>query len=360
MDLHIFDKSFNRIAIFDAYESLMWNRDYYGIGNFELHTHNQDPYTLSILKKGYLIVKDNDPSDAMEIEELYLTDKLVVKGRSIDNLLGLRIVWNFKEYTNTSSNIIRALVNENCITTDTARRLPNLAIGSVVTTTGNVTEQPFGKILSEVVSELCLKYDIGWKVRFDFDSKKYYFDLYIGPDHTVDQSTNARLMFSREYENIYNLSYTNSDKPLKNTAMVIGTGEEPKARVYIGQNNSGFARREVLIDAGDISNKTEEGDDIPVSTYANLLNQRGLTRLAEMGSITAFECDVSNLSNLTYRVDFDLGYKVTVFDTDWDVILNTRIVAIEEIYENGVQDVRITFGTMIPTLGNLLNRVVIR
>lgn len=43
-------------------------------------------------------------------------------------------------------------------------------------------------------------------------------------------------------------------------------------------------------------------------------------------------------------------YKVTIQNDRWGLVLNTRITSVEEVYENDTVDIRVNFGSNIPTL----------
>lgn len=365
MDIYVFDKSFNLLGIIDSYSSLIWSREYYNIGTFELHTVVNEHH-LTLLQKENILVKETSLEEAMYIDSIYMShessESMKVKGFSIDNFLEDRISWGTRHFGGTPEGVIRAYVGENCVTPEkVARKIPNLIMGgwSNPPIEGNVEEIYTDAKLAELVKELANKYDVGWRIKFDRDNKKFVFEVYRGTDWSVEQTVNPVKTFSSEYENIFNQTYSDSDTTLKTMALVKGTGEEPDRQiVLIGDELTGFDRKEVYVDANDIQDKDEDGNPIPQDQYLAALKERGLSKLSEATTIRTFESDVSVLSNLAYRIDFDLGDKVTIVNEKWGLVLSTRITSVEEVYENNVMDIRVNFGSIIPTIKSILNKAV--
>lgn len=361
MDLYIFNKQFQMLGIIDNYTSLIWLREYNNIGTLELHSLI-DENSLYLLQKGNIVVKSNNLEEAMYIDSINMDydriETMIVRGFSIDNFLDDRIVWRTQTYNGTPEVIMRNFVDKNAITPigSTDRKIPNLVLGAVANIPGTSTSEVFAyNKLSDVMKELSLKYDIGWRIKFDRDGNRYVFELYRGKDSSLSQNVNPHKIFSSEYENIFNQSYTDSDTSLKNMALVAGTGEEfERVITYINNGAKGFDRKELYVDARDISNKDDNNNPIPAGTYLSWLTERGNQKLAEATTIRTFESEVSILSNLAYRKDFDLGDKVSIQNKRWGIILSTRITSVEEIYENNTTSIRVNFGSIIPTLESIL------
>lgn len=363
MELYVFDKQFNMLGIIDNYTSLIWVREYYSIGTLELHTLI-DENSLQLLQKGNIIVKPDDVEEAMYIDTIHMDydniETMIVRGFSIDNFLEDRMVWRTQTYSGTTEQVIRQFIDKNCINpvNGTNRVIPNLILGPLINLTETTTEvNSYGR-LSEWTKELCLKYDIGWRIRFDRQNKKYVFELYKGKDSSLSQNVNPHMIFSAEYENIFNQSYMDSDTSLKNMALIAGAGEENERMITLINNEAtGFNRKELFVDARDISDKDEDNNPIPPATYVKLLTERGNLKLAESTTTRTFESEISILSNLVYRKDFDLGHKVSVQNKRWGLVLSTRITSVEEVYENNTTNIRVNFGSVIPTLESILKKV---
>lgn len=364
MNVYVFDKSFNMLGVVDDYTSLIWSREYYNIGTVEMHSKVNE-HTLSILQKGNILVKENNLTEAMYIDSIYMDyqhyETMIVKGFSIDNFLDDRCVWGTQTYIGTIEDVMRSFVDINCISVPgrANRKILNLYLGVKSNIQTQASEVNSWSKVSELMKELALKYDVGWRIKFDRENRRYVFEVYRGKDSSLGQDLNPHAIFANEYENIFNQSYTDSDTNLKTTAIVAGTGDDPnRVVISINDNLSGWSRKELFVDAKDISDKDEENNQIPPATYIQMLTERGKTKLAESETTRTFESDVSILSNLSYRKDFDLGDKVSVENKKWGIVLNTRITSVEEVYENNTTSIRVNFGSVIPTLETILNRKV--
>ena len=156
--------------------------------------------------------------------------------------------------------------------------------------------------------------------------------------------------------------------------LVAGAGEdENRKTLALGSDNSSFDRYELFVDAKDISDKesktrivTDEltGEkieetyevEIPLETYNKLLEARAKDKLSECTKVETFDCIISNTNNLIYRVDFDLGDKVSIINKKWGLMLNERIVSITETYDIEGLKIDIEIGSNIPTLVEKIKR----
>lgn len=362
MDIYVFDKSFNMLGVIDRYFSLIWKREYYKVGTFELHAYIDG--SLDLLQKGNILVKEDSPEEAVQIETITLNDEdvdtLVVKGRFIQSFLSDRIVWGNQSLTGTAEEVMTGFVQNNCISpTDLNRVIPNLVVMNTSGITIEANESHSYTNLVTLIEELATKYDVGWRILFDLPNQQYVFNIYSGKDSSINQDANPHVIFSAEYENVLKQTYTDSDVDYKNTALIGGQGEEPDRKFTTVNNDiSGFERKEVFVDANDVSDKDENDVVIPEADYIKLLEERGKTTLAELKPIQTFESGISVLSNLIYKHDFDLGDMVTIQNNKWGLTINTRITTVEEVYENNKVDIRVNFGSNIPTIVDKIKRAV--
>lgn len=362
MDIYVFDKSFNMLGIIDRYTSLIWTRQFHKRGTFELHAFVSQ--SLSLLQKGNILVKSDNSQEAVMIETITLRDEdaetIVVRGFFIENFLNDRFVWGTQTQTGTIEDVMKGFVKDNCITpTDVNRIIPNLILSPTAGITIPATEVNSYDNLALLMEELAIKYDVGWRIIFDIANKQYAFEVYAGNDLSINQTLNPQVIFSSDYENVLNQEYTDSDANHRNMTLVGGEGDGPdRIMKSINDAYSGFDRKELFLDAGDIPVQDEYGYIRGVAEYSVLLEERGKSVLAELQPIKTFESGISVLSNLIYRQDYDLGDIVTYQNDKWGLTVSPRITMIEEVYENNSVDIRVNFGSNIPTIMDKLKRVV--
>ncbi len=216
---------------------------------------------------------------------------------------------------------------------------------------GNLLEEL--KILSETNS-------IGFLIRTDLEIKQHYFELYKGIDRSINQEVNSPVIFSRDYDNLYEQEYTDSIDNLRTTSVVAGEGEGSARKVIVVNNNfKGLDRRELFVDARDLQKESETDGAKKVlsdTEYNSILVQRGKEKLSECKDIKTFEGRIIS-NNYIYKKDYDLGDIVTVMDKKWNVQVDTRITEVAEIYEGGKVQIVPTLGNKIPTILEKIRRM---
>ena len=96
--------------------------------------------------------------------------------------------------------------------------------------------------------------------------------------------------------------------------------------------------------------------EIPLETYNKLLEARAKDKLSECTKVETFDCIISDTNKLIYRVDFDLGDKVSIINKKWGLMLNERIISITETYDVEGLKIDIEIGSNIPTLVEKIKR----
>ena len=119
-------------------------------------------------------------------------------------------------------------------------------------------------------------------------------------------------MFSPKFENLVNSKYIESKKALKNVALIAGEGEGSERKFSSVGSGIGLNRRELFVDARDISSSTESGATITDEEYTAQLRQRGKEKLSENVEVASFEGQAESTVMFRYREDFFDGDIVQV------------------------------------------------
>lgn len=121
------------------------------------------------------------------------------------------------------------------------------------------------------------------------------------------------LIFSPDYDNILDTQYVESDANLKNVAYIGGEGEGSYRKYTRVGQVVGLNRREMFVDARDITTKVQGRADLTRNQYIAALCARGSKKLNENRLVTAFDGTVDTTSSgLTYGVDYKLGDVVAI------------------------------------------------
>lgn len=382
MELYVFNRELNLIGILDTFTSLRWIRRYHKTGEFELHC-SLDSNTLSLLQRENIIYKKGDvEAGYIETRQLKLDgigrEYLEIKGKFLTNYNDRRISWDRINFTGKTEELMRKLVNDNIISpSNINRKIPNLILGEIKNYAEDIKYQnSFGNVL-EQLENLSNTSNLGYRNLLDIKNRKILFDVYKGVDRTVNQTSIAPCIFSRDFENILEQEYTDSLNNYRNTTLIAGAGEGTARKITSIEKGQGLDRFEMYVDARDImdteekkkivTETDEEGNvteheeteevEIPWERYEPLLLQRGREKLAECTEINTFDSKINVLGNNVYKKDFDLGDVVTVLDKKWGIRIDTRITEIEEIYEEKGQDINVIFGNNIPTIIDKIKQV---
>lgn len=350
-NIYVLDRSFTIIDIIDSYTSLIWRPAYSGIGDFELYLSATDK-TVDLLQKDRYLVRASDISvvdgvttykRVMVIKNLNIStdieegDYLTVTGREIKFLLHQRIIWQQTNLTGIAEDAIRQLIDENAINpTDSNRVIPTLTLGASAGLTDTIEKQITGDYLDEAITAICTTYNYGWDMYIT--GGKLTVEVYQGLDRSYGQSERPYVVFSDDFENLYNTDYQLNAENYANTTLIGGEGEGSE-RIYttVGNDNAGLDRYEYFTDAKDISSNKGSKDAISEDKYLLLLTERGHEKLAERSITEGFSGEV--LSDVAYKYgkDFFLGDIVTVINK-YGIQKNVRVLsAIESDDESGTK-----------------------
>lgn len=332
MELYIYNSDRELIGIVESFDYLRWTRRYSQCGSFELKAIST-PENAALLKEGNIIWKsDDEEAGIIEYMKLSQTDTefITVSGRFATSLLARRIVWGTEMLSGDLSACVAQLLNNNLISpSDSTRQITGISFSS--SNLGvPVNTQISYRNLMDAVTGLCDASNIGIKTVFNEATGVFTVTLYSG---AVSQA-----VFSKEYENLTEQVYTESDLDYANTALIGGEGEGAQRTFVAITNGSGETRREVFVDAKDLRE-----EDFGAG-YTTALTFRGQSKLNELEMRYIFDTTVNPHGNLTYKTDFDLGQLVKVVSKAWGVSMTTRITEVEETYDADGQSINVVFG----------------
>ena len=345
MEFLVLNTKFETVAILDVFESFIWTDRYSKCGDFEIYT-SSDRQIIETLKEDFYIWTE-DSEHVMIIENRkIITDveegnKFLVSGRSLESILDRRIIWNQILLDGDFQTQIKRLLTENVINpSDSNRKISNFIFEE--------TEDPYilslkvqmqytGDNLYEAICKLCSTVSIGFKITLN-DDNQFVFKLYSGTDRSYDQETNPYVVFSPSFENIIDSNYYESKAGYKNVGLVAGEGEGSARRtVVVGKSTSKeLSRRELYVDARDISSTTENGGSISTSAYDNLLRQRGDERLNENKIVQAFDGQVESTQMYRYGEHFFMG-DITQLENEYGMESKVRVTEfIRSVDKDGI------------------------
>lgn len=366
----ITENEFDNIGELNQFSSIIWPDAYNGFSTFELNAPITPENNL-LLKEGNILWCGGNNAAVIEIITAEHSEEgktYNIKGRTLESLITRRIVWGTYIANNKNvSTIAYDLVNQNCVSpSDPKRKIPFLSCADDEFLGDRISFQVTGGEVFESVKDLLNAYGFGFSVIFEPREKKLIFTVRKGADRTISNTEgNSPVVFSSDLEDILSSSYYKNGQDEKNVALVLGEDEgAQRKRETAGDDGlSGFARKELFVDARDLRSKkwSDDGstEDIPLEEYLKMLKQRGEERLSEADVVETFEAKVRFFGNVQYKFgeDFFLGDIISVIDEELGVSVSARVTESEEEVDTGFSLVLI-FGYSYPTILTKVKRTI--
>lgn len=342
MELRIYDLNLQLQGIVDNATSIRWRPKYYEPGEFEIHC----PATINnifLLQTERIVRGGNDDEvgivEGRTIKESSTSRTITITGRYIASIYDRRLIKSTTYYSGKAEEIMFSIV-KNVVP------FPHVTFGEPNGYMEEVIFQATYKNVLTYLEKLSRSSNIGFKLVPDFKNKQYVFQTYRGVDHSYSQTNNSRVIFSDEFANLNDITYTENNMIYKNVMYIGGQGEGSEREIVLCGDDSltGFDRREDFFSATDIS----KDDDTKDADYTNALIDRGNSKLDEAVLVNSIEGTAIAKGNFEYGKDYGIGDIVTVEKTSWGIAYDERLTEIEIVYEHGIPKITPTFGTAIP------------
>jgi hypothetical protein len=198
-------------------------------------------------------------------------------------------------------------------------------------------------------------YPIGWNVYIDSTWSAFHMDTYQAINKTVHQTALPPVVFSEEYGNIKDATYTYSIKDWRNVAYMNWNNGTADQNTPVGNKTHGdtisFMRKEIIIDSS--------------KKITNEVINEGRSELNKRPHVQSFTAEIINNTHTmsTYGVDWNLGDIVTVQAKllgNTIVSIDAQITEIEEVYDGAEYSVNATFGegklSFVQLIKNAINQ----
>jgi Siphovirus ReqiPepy6 Gp37-like protein len=371
--IRIITPDFQLLGEIDNYSSLLLTRKWHSIGDLELRINRHLKHSEHLIKGNLVIVGSNlNKVFIIKHREIELnqdgkaSENWLIRALSLKSIVGQRMTVppSTTAYDNKQGDaetVIKHYIDRNVVSpVDPDRVIQQIMIAANRNRGPSVSWQSRYKNLAEELINISSLSEIGWDVFLDTQQKKWVFDVAEGRDITVNQSSLPPVIFSPQFETLQSLRYTESDLNYKNTAYVAGQGEGTERRVLQVGNNTGLNRYEIIVDARDVAEQTEDDPPVnrPEADIINDLTLRGQQQLNDFIQEQYLEGQVLTKSRLIYEKDYDLGDIVTLQNRDWNITMDIRLTEVKEIYEQNGFRVEGTFGKPLPTLIDKIKREI--
>jgi hypothetical protein len=200
--------------------------------------------------------------------------------------------------------------------------------------------------LCDELTKLCKTKGLGITVDLDYRKKVFRFKILEGRDLSVSQIENSPAIFSVEYDNVKKQNYVESYVNYKNCAYVSKSKSAEEKDIVIAYDEftglvTGLDRREMVIDGSS-------------SGFKDQFETLGTEKLKEKKLETkTYECEVDSVG---YKDMWDLGDKVTTVSKKYNFNFDNRVSEVKEVYESKTIKIEPTFGTVLPTVLDVVKK----
>lgn len=342
MEVYILDSLLRREQVVDRFESLIWTERFSEYGDFQLVVTSDGQSRRQFVTGVRLAI--NGSHRVMTVETVVNgTDDegrniLKVSGRSLEAILEDRVARNSVSDTKTNpvwtikarpGNVAREMFDAICRRgiLDLNDVIPFLQATGTIFPADNIPEPQYEithaqkpATLYNAIRELCVMYDLGFRLVRNFDTSQLYFNVYTGSDRTSAQKTLPAVVFSPEMDNLQNTTALKTTEDAKNVAHVVS---DVGAVIVYGDNVDpeveGFERRVLLVET---TVETNEGSTDPLKPPLTAeqiqaaLVQAGREELSKHRTLSAFDGEIDQRSTYRYGVDYNLGDMVEIRNAD--------------------------------------------
>jgi hypothetical protein len=377
LQLNIFDTDLVWMGMIEEVESLILRSSWHEIVHSEMKVR-RNAQGVEELKIGRILVVNNDREKALIIEDMStaLKDNFwTFTLTPLKGMLNYRIchpsdTGAFSQYEQSEVMMIIPYNNLVSQTRDPDRkfwdstRTKNMfgvtdlkVYGDTIDFTVDWNTGYMGDTIVSIAKMYSAgKYPVGWNVYISSSWDSFHMDTYLATNRTINQTVNNPVVFSEEYGNIKNATYTYSIKDWRNVVYMSWTNGTTPTNTPVGNTTHGatvsFNRKELIVDSSK-----------KISTE---VQNEGKSELNKRPHVESFTAEIINNPNTmsTYGEHWDLGDIVTIqskaIKKDEILSIDAQITEIEEIYENGEYNINATFGegklTLIQLIKNAINK----
>lgn len=356
MELIVYTEDMVKLGMIDAIDTLIWTRRFRTTGEVALKV----PFSAAaseLLQVGNILMQAGR-DEAMQISYVNLSkdangrDTIEAQGESLLAWLGWRIMrGQIISSDLTAQKILKRMVAENVTSpTETARQIPNMQLSDRADYDDEAIDykSDIDMTVLDCAQALMDTSKIGVRVITDADTGTHTVDFMRGRDLTDGSASPC--IFSVDFGNLGEQNYTHSTQNYRTMAYINGS-DIVSTR---GDELTGLARREMIVNASDISQtyEDENGNEITLTfeQVEQKLQQRAKEELEQNIIEQTFTGAVNQVGALQYRVDFDIGDQVTCIYNRWGVTVDTTVTEIVETYQSNRETVTVTFGDGTPSL----------
>lgn len=357
------DRNFNLVALL-RYTNLQWSRKYHESGTFSIQIPieqyqpsfkyiytNARPETGRITQVNYV---HNNKQVFIQLSGYFLEhelNRMVVFAKGEGNITG-DPVW--VESIGVAEDVAYSFFNGfSRVQFNDGTNTINyeLGIGSGVNQHRGLVSHHVrdNSYLGNKVYHILKPSGMSYRVMYNFEENKKYFEVWSGLDRTSEQTENNPVVFSTKYGNIKNPNVLLDDSTYKSGCIVVSSKNDNE-----GGNSSTYVRALLDLDEFQEDNAflflqslTDVNDFGSLDDYYQALDSEGRSEKNSMWTRTMNVEFNTLIGSYEYMVDFDIGDICSIEINEVRISANARLVGCYEVIKSNGWSLTLEFGTPI-------------
>lgn len=312
MIINVLNTRFEKVAVIDEFNSLMWCVRFNSVGALDLEIEATTK-NLQIFKKGFYISR-NDDSHIFRIEAIEINtnedgnNTLLIGALDLISILNQRVITNNINLNQDLKTYIQTLIDNEC-SGDRSFGYPI----EIETTENTITHrETTSNYVADEIFKICKNENLF--CNFQFDKNTFKLSISKIKDRSIAQMENIKIVFSVENDNLISSKYKVDTTEYKN-AVFIYKKDDLINGVFVGEAK-GIERRETIIESSD-----NESD----------LIYKGEQALLDLNVTSSFESEV-DYTNYKYKNDYNVGDIITIRN-EFGISANAQITEIIETWD---------------------------
>jgi len=360
-EIRIYDPDFNWLDVATQAESVLFTRELYGVGSFEIRIHPDKVGAFKLARRDNIIVINGDGHKSGIIRDFGITENrdasfFTIFGETGNGFTKQRTTvpptasqdsgaFGWDRIRGNAETVLKHYISRHIVSpADAGRRIPNIIIAPNQNRGVTFPWQTRFQPLNEELTNIANFAEMGFEFFADIPGRRWVFDVVEGLNRAKSQSKLSPVVFRMEHSNIEGYNYKEDFANYRSTGYALGAGEDERRQIYtLGTNHKGRDRWEIALDCGSPDNINE-------------LMYYGEQRLNEYQPAKTVEANALP-KVFVFERDYFLGDKVTVYISRLALEIDTRITSVKDIWERTTgRRSEIRFGDKLPNLFSIFNR----
>lgn len=202
-----------------------------------------------------------------------------------------------------------------------------------------------------------------YSLDFNIANNNFDLNIYSPKDRTVNQNQNSPAIISTKFGDILSSQYYLNTKNYKNIIVAYAIIADRYYEQIVTYDDIEILpsypmekRKVAYVEIIDVSNADEDGNELSEQDILGLLKQKGKEELYEYALISEYNCKLNQNTKFKLGIDFDLGDKITIQDSEMDLLLDAKITGYTKTKSLNGETFEPIVGIPQPTLTQMLKR----